>query len=345
MACSTWLVRAKVLAIVACVALASCEGNGSNAGNSNPNLAGALPPTSSITPVSLQKIYVANFFGDVTIFPADGSGDIAPVDQVGADFSPQSAIAVDSKGNVYIGSTQGQVVLTPAFPSGEPFSDFPDCCPPNGIAVDHEGNIYASGDVFQTTPFINNVVEVMPAGQPLSVTRNITQDLTNAQGVVVDAEDRIYVANGSSGPCGANGAVIVFAGGASPNTSDAPVGFISGPNTGLNGPGALAIDARGNLYVVVGGGKQLLVFPPGARGNVAPIAKINIPASSATGVALDTAGEIFMSTLIGSGLNVVGAISVYPPLAKLSPSGDTTPIRTISGTNTMLAIPDAIAVH
>jgi sugar lactone lactonase YvrE len=72
------------------------------------------------------------------------------------------------------------------------------------------------------------------------------------------------------------------------------------------------------------------VYAAGANGNVAPsrvIAGSNTGLQTPTGVALDSAGNIYVSTNANKSVVVFAA----------SASGNATPIRTIAGTNTGLA--------
>ncbi len=60
-----------------------------------------------------------------------------------------------------------------------------------------------------------------------------------------------------------------------------PTASISGPATGIDGPGGLAFDRNDNLTVASSLNNSLLTFARGSNGNVAPIATL---AGSATGL-------------------------------------------------------------
>jgi hypothetical protein len=119
----------------------------------------------------------------------------------------------------------------------------------------------------------------------------------------------------------------------------APVRTIGGPNTGLTCPKQAAVDARGYVYVAVSsalpkpygycndsGGGEILVFAPGANGDVAPVRTISGPATqivNAGAVAVADDGTLF----VGSSQFVLdGANSTILAFAA-GASGDVAPIR------------------
>jgi hypothetical protein len=83
-----------------------------------------------------------------------------------------------------------------------------------------------------------------------------------------DAAGNLWVANGTA-------SILIFAHGASGNV--APIGILGGPLTGIVYATALTVDkVTGKIFVFNENGEtgqsQLLRFPPGAVGNVAPFA-------------------------------------------------------------------------
>src|SRR2546425_10612916 len=87
----------------------------------------------------------------------------------------------------------------------------------------------------------------------------------------VGAAARTQFSNPASSP-----SIAVYAVGATGNAT--PTAVIAGGNTGLLGPGAMAFDAAGRLYVANG---NIIVYQAGVTGNVAPAATI---AGSNTGL-------------------------------------------------------------
>ncbi len=111
--------------------------------------------------------------------------------------------------------------------------------------------------------------------------------------VAVDAAGKVYAVN-LSGPV----FVAVFAPRASGDA--APIRQLGGMATRLSDPLAIALDARGYLYVANQtegvGTASILVFAPDATGNAAPVRRIT-EAGEAVKLAIDGAGG-----LCGSGV-------------------------------------------
>jgi alpha-tubulin suppressor-like RCC1 family protein/sugar lactone lactonase YvrE len=231
--------------------------------------------------------------------------------------------------NVYIADTgNNRVVELPAagsqvvvgsgltFPGGVALSG------PEGVAVD------AAGDVYIADTGNNRVVEV-PAGggTPTTVGAGLkfpgAKALSKPQGVAVDGVGDVYIAD-----TGNNRVVEVPAGGGAPKT----VG------TGLVSPGAVAVDAAGDVIisnlgttagtspattrvveVPVGGGAQVTLWTTAAADD--PV----------TGVAVDAAGDVYLSSEVGATVEELPAggqaarvIDVDPPSANpmSSPAAD-----------------------
>lgn len=127
------------------------------------------------------------------------------------------------------------------------------------------------------------------------------------------------------------------------NGNVAPTGSLSGSNTELDAPEALAFDAANNIYVANNRSDDapgsVTVYSAGSQGNVAPIAQIagqgtGYRLTNPSGVALDAAGDIYVSGFTSN------SISVYAPGA----SGNPTPIRYLSGSNVALNEPSYVYV-
>lgn len=135
--------------------------------------------------------------------------------------------------------------------------------------------------------------------------------------------------------------VTIYA--AKANGNVAPAGSLGGSDTDIDYPTGLAFDATNNIYVAnyrsSGGFGSVTMYPAGSRGNVAPIAEIlgqdtGDRMINPSDVVLDAAGDIYVS---GYSSN---SVSVYAPGA----SGDPTPIRYISGSNTHFNEPSYLYV-
>ncbi|MEO6991420.1 MAG: hypothetical protein ABI202_07865 [Candidatus Baltobacteraceae bacterium] len=111
-----------------------------------------------------------------------------------------------------------------------------------------------------------------------------------------------------------------------------PERVLTGPQTLLSSPGDFAWDAQGNLYVIDAGffsssrqlvPQRVLVFAPGASGNVAPIRVI---AGSKTGfngfgsgIAVDHSGDVFVAQSVDCSVPIFapGARGNVAPIAVL----------------------------
>jgi hypothetical protein len=160
--------------------------------------------------------------------------------------------------------------------------------------------------------------------------------------VAFDAQGNLYVSNS-----GGSGGVTVYPPGAGGNAH--PIRTITGDNTGLtNGARCLTVDGAGRVYVSQSYGTQdgngptievnrVMVYPPGANGDVKPIRTIQGGATrmdSVTGLALDKTGNLYAANG-GGQINRRDAnmrVTVFAPGA----DGNAAPIRTIEGPDTGL---------
>jgi hypothetical protein len=116
--------------------------------------------------------------------------------------------------------------------------------------------------------------------------------------------------------------IDVFAAGVYGNVP--PIRTISGPATGVSGPGDVAVDSAGDVFSS-NTTNSVTVYGPGASGNIAPIRTI---AGSNTGlcynddIALAADGTLFVSNS-----SCGGSVEVFAPGA----SGNVAPLRVISG--------------
>ena len=148
----------------------------------------------------------------------------------------------------------------------------------------------------------------------------------------------LFVANGGNYvtvyPLGSNGDV-------------APIASIDGGATGLSGPASIALDPRGNIYLLNSEGKPspfgtITVYAPGSNGNVDPIATIGGPNTglkSSKAIAVDSAGRIYAASL-QSTFGCDANITVFHALS----DGNVNPVATICGDDTHVANPYGVAV-
>jgi len=144
---------------------------------------------------------------------------------------------------------------------------------------------------------------------------------TPAQTTKLMARPAIYVANALYD------SPSVTSYGRRANGDMVPLQTIAGSNTGLREPLGIAVDHRGKIYVanVFGGGSNgygsILIFAPGANGNVAPVATIDEGLDYPFGVALDTSGNVYVANNQGQSVTIYAA-KTYKEIGAIS--GDDT---------------------
>jgi hypothetical protein len=181
-----------------------------------------------------------------------------------------SGVAVDSKFNLYVSNLQGASVEVFALPSASPTAS-PTAAP--------------SATASPTATPTGMTPSPSPTAAPTATPWNIAPAATIAggasgigspTGLAIDTGDNIYVSDQASTICTpACPAILIFAAGS--NGAAAPIGHISGSNTGLVAPTDVKVDANKNIYVAdeKAGSGVVYVFAAGATGNVAPTATLN----------------------------------------------------------------------
>ena len=241
-----------------------------------------------------------------------------------------------------------------------------------GLVLDTTGELYASNtDTPSVTVYASGA---NGNAAPVRTIQGAATSLVDPAGITLDASGRLYVANPPAGtvtvyPVGANG-------------DQAPVQTIGGSNTGLREPVAVTIDSAGHIWVADYANSSLSEFAADANGNVAPLATISGPSTGLDypdGLTQDSNGNLLVSDLFGESVteyanaqpygdafskltisggssqldlpesldvdgnndlyvaNEFGGVNVYPP-------GSVTPATVITGSNTGLNRPHALAV-
>lgn len=210
---------------------------------------------------------------------------------------------------------------------------------PWGIARDAHGNLYAANQA-------GDSVTVFAAGasgdaRPIATIEGSFTGLSGPSGIALDSKGNIYVANQNFG------SITEYAAGSNGNVM--PTATIEGDTTRLANPTSIAVDSSGRIYVAnysdQPGKDSILVYSPGADGNVKPSATISGGRTGLAipwGVALGPNGKIYVANS-GSAISdriVRDSITVYAP----GSNGNVTPIATIVGDKTGLNSPAGIAI-
>jgi sugar lactone lactonase YvrE len=202
--------------------------------------------------------------------------------------NPQG-VAVDGNGNVYVASNtdNGELQVETPTDGGYVQSTIANIQAAEGVAVDGAGNVFVS------SWYLNEIFKLTPSGSGFTESVVVSGDLDEPKGLAVDGSDNLYVVDSL------NNRVVketVSAGGYTQSTI---------PTTGLYNPSGVALNARGDIYIATS------TYPTGALGtevvketssgggySQSTVADFTANFGAA-GVAVDSAGDVFVSELGG----------------------------------------------
>lgn len=265
-----------------------------------------------------RRIRKVNPLGVVSTFAGDGVQGHLDGTGTSARFQTPHSFAFDAAGNIYVADywdycirkvTPAGVVTTLAGDGTAGYQDGPGNTArfgnPSEIAIAPDGNFYVSDCV-------NNCIrKVTPAGVVSTFAGSTTPGFVDAAGTlarfripsspVIDAQGNIYVSDA------ANNAIrkITPAGVVTTLVGNGTAAFADGDlaQGRLSAPQGLALDAKGNLYVVEQTNRRVRVISNGQIRTVAGdgIAGLVDGTGTATrfsalrGIAIDRAGYIYVS--------------------------------------------------
>jgi hypothetical protein len=256
-------------------------------GNAKPARTIAGSKTGMIQPTGIAvdasgNTYVSDFFagpgyeGAVFVYAAGANGNVQPVATITDGINMPSSVAVDGSGNVYAGNFEGGDVTVYAagtYTFLRSIGDHDDLGYVAGVTLDKLGTTYVVDADYSGAPRDSGYTQsvfVFAAGtdrliQTISGART---GLTSPEGIAASAGGRIFVTNYS---IQGKPEILEFGAGAKGNTK--PIGIIRGAKTQLMGPG-IALSASGTVFTTndgySSGSSSVTVYPPDARGNVAP---------------------------------------------------------------------------
>jgi sugar lactone lactonase YvrE len=193
------------------------------------------------------------------------------------------------------------------------------------MAVGADGSLYVLGLVGPGDGTQPRIAIYAPKADgevpPARVIRGPRTELVNPNGIAVDRAGRIYVTNSgvATDTSLPSPAITVY----SPRAMGdaAPVRTITGPATGLGGPGSLAVAEDGTLFVAnsetlaedLG---SITIHAAGAEGDQPPLGRLVGPGIASPGTLAVGPGDTLYAV-------IKGRINVYPPHA----TGGTLPLR------------------
>ncbi len=269
--------------------IATVAGNGTRnlipgfSGSNGPAAGAQLYWPSAVAVDSAANLYIADSSSGILglslgLIYEVSNGVIATV-AGGAALNSPTGIAVDSAGNLYIADTMNNRILevsngtittvagngTQGFGGDNGPATSAQLFRPSGVAVDSAGNLYIA-DTF------NNCIRKVSGGVITTVAGSGTQGFsgdngpaTSAQlywpwGVAVDSAGNLYIADSNNNRVRkvSNGVIATVAGGGSSGLGD------NGPatNAQLYGPGSIALDSAGNVYIADAWNNRIRILTP-----------------------------------------------------------------------------------
>jgi sugar lactone lactonase YvrE len=287
----------------------------------------------------------------VRVFAPDAKGDAAPcrvIEGPRTQITRPSGLALDRQGRLYVGSSgstsqspEGGITVYAPGVTGDTApirrligGDYYGMGWPTRLLLDRHDSlyvrspvpiaVYAPGATGATEP-VRRIMRRTPGPQFARV--------SSPELYVLDRHDTLYAMAGDT--------VMVYPPGFS--GTESPVRRIAGPRSGIRDVTDLALDHRGWLYLALRGpyvdSARIVVFPPGASGDVAPGRTITGPLTglrSPTSIALDRKRRLYVANASLAGRE--DPIAVYPPGAR----GEDRPVRVLEGPATGLWEPSDI---
>jgi sugar lactone lactonase YvrE len=288
-----------------------------------------------------------------------GAPTPGPATSANLDFP--IGVAVDAAGNVYIADNQEKVIdkVTPSGTlsifagtgsGGTPVPGPATSSPldnPDGVAVDAAGNVYIADNgalqIEKVTPsgtlsiFAGSGSYGAPTPGPAT-----SSALKDPVGVGVDAAGNVYIADTGSHEVEKvtpSGTLSIVAG---TGTAGAPVAG-SATSSPLGSPSEVAMDAAGNLYISDGTNHEIEQVTPsgalsvfagtGTAGAPAPGPPTSSPLGNVSGVAITSAGTLYIGDQTNNEIERVG-LPPAAPTVTTPPSATSTPPSPTTTTTT-----------
>jgi uncharacterized protein (TIGR03437 family) len=195
----------------------------------------------------------------------------------GAALNSPTGIAVDSAGNLYIADTMNNRILevsngviatvagngTQGFGGDKGPATSAQLARPRGVAVDSAGDLYIADTFNNCIRKVSNGVITTVVGTGAQGFGGDNGPAASAQlywpwGLGVDSAGNLYIADSNNNRVRkvSNGVIATVAGGGSSGLGD------NGPatNAQLDGPGSIAVDSAGNVYIADAGNNRIRIL-------------------------------------------------------------------------------------
>ncbi len=289
-------------------------------GNAAPiaTIAGANTRLSRPTGIAFDtsgRLYVANGYpaGQILIFAPGASGDVAPIDSIAGsntDLHFPEWIALDAQSNLYVTNFNSGTALITVYGPGASGNTAPirtitgsntglsDVNGTGGLTLDPEGKLYVANSG-------GNSITVFAAGAtgnatPTATIQGSNTGLAEPDAIARDAGGKLYVVSSILAR------ITVYAAGSG---NVVPIATIEGEHrSAIFWDWGIARDAVGNLYVTNPDRDSVTVYAVGASGAASPLASFSTvgltnQTGHPAGVAVDAAGNVYVSVGAGPGTN------------------------------------------
>jgi hypothetical protein len=297
-------------AFIAC--LAACGGS-------------TKPPVPPGPPTGTQHLYTSGTTGHAVQFALPLTGSAPTATLTLSTASDVSALAVDSTGNVAVGDSAGNITIFngPITSSASPSATFKNGTSTfvDNLAFNSAGDLFATSFTNQINVFTHPLTSASTPSQVIT-----SANLTSAFGVALDSANNLIVSNSPS-PAGSN--LLVYA----------------PPYTGL--PIATAVVPAASYRQMAISGTQLFVVNSLVSASKIEVYNLPITAASApaflisnglfggsvsaSGVALDSSGNLYAGLGGNLGTTDSGGVRIYvPPFSAASAPNVTTGVFTFT---------------
>jgi sugar lactone lactonase YvrE len=306
------------------------------------------PLTMQVNPGPTPGAYVVTG-NQVRAFALGESGNVAPVVTIAGSktgLTTPDGLAFDGNGFLYVANAQLSTVTAYApgasgdvAPVGTVAGSATGLSHPAGLALDAAGNLYVADRPTNTITVyaVHGGAGGAPSLGNLTPARTITgtdTGLSSPTALAIDSAGHLWVANAG------NSTLTEYPAGAGGNAT--PLATVAGASTFLKFPQALTIDSSGHLIAANTFGESVTQYPPGSTGNAFPSAQTTGPATQLDfpdGLDVDSSNRLYVANQFG-GPTQTGSLTVYAAGA----NGNATPLAVITGSNTGLSAPGAVAV-